>query len=140
MLLKIAIPVLDGWLLGHLGETRHFALVDADSGNRVMFRTQIVAAPPHEPGSFPRWLREQGVQVLIAARNGSGQRALDNWVHHGIEVRAGRPGLPVAALVVACLAGQLPPIREGCDHQHDSTAGKHECQLAGYLKGQTSVR
>jgi predicted Fe-Mo cluster-binding NifX family protein len=137
MNLKIAIPVIDGRLLGHFGESKQFTLVEADRHSRVIVCTQIVEAPPHEPGSFPRWLREQGVQVLIVGRNGIGQRALDNLVHHGIEVRAGRPSTRIEALVVACLGGQLPRLQEGCDYHHDSAAGEHECPLADYLKGQT---
>ena len=137
MLLKIAIPVVDGRLLGHFGESKQFALVEADPQSRVIVRTQIIAAPPHEPGSFPRWLREQGVQVLIVGHKGIGQRALDNLVHLGIEVRAGRPGTPIEALAAASLGEQLPQMQEGCDHQHDSAAGERECPLADYLKTPT---
>jgi predicted Fe-Mo cluster-binding NifX family protein len=134
MNLKIAIPVVDGRLLGHLGESKHFALVEAERQSRVIVRTEIVEAPPHEPGSFPSWLRERSVQVLIVGRNGIGQRALDNLIHHKIEVRAGRSGTPVEALVVAYLGGQLPQIQKGCDHQHGQvnqpqTAAPHECRL-----------
>jgi predicted Fe-Mo cluster-binding NifX family protein len=134
MILKIAIPVVDGRLLGHFGESKHFALVEADRQSRVVVRTQIVEAPPHEPGSFPRWLREQGAEVLIVGRNGIGQRALDNLIHLGIEVRAGRSGTPVEALVVACLGGQLPRIQEGCNHQHGQgkilqPTAPHDCRL-----------
>jgi len=134
MFLKIAIPVVDGRLLGHFGESKHFALVEADRQSRVIVCTQIVEAPPHEPGSFPRWLRERGVHVLIVGRNGIGQRALDNLVHHGFEVRAGRSGTPAEALVVACLGGQLHQIQEGCNHQHSQAnrlqaTAPHECRL-----------
>jgi predicted Fe-Mo cluster-binding NifX family protein len=134
MLLKIAIPVVDGRLLGHFGESKHFALVEADGRNRIIVCTQIVEAPLHEPDSLPGWLRDCSVQVLIVGRNDIGQRALDNLVHHKIEVRAGRSGTPVEALVVACLGGQLPQIQEGCDHQHGQanqpqTAVPHEYRL-----------
>jgi predicted Fe-Mo cluster-binding NifX family protein len=131
MLLKIAIPVLNGRLLGHLGETKQFALVEADQQNRVIGRTQIVAAPPHEPGSFPRWLREQGVRVVIAV--GIGQRALDNLNHYGIEVWSGQIGAPAKTQVVAWLAGQLTRSPSGCAHQRGEAEG-HECQLSDYLK------
>jgi predicted Fe-Mo cluster-binding NifX family protein len=140
MLLKIAIPVVDGRLLGHFGESKHFALVEADRQSRVIICTQIVEAPTHEPGSFTRWLREQGVQVVIVGRNGIGQRALDNLVHHGIEVRTDRPGTPIEVLVAACLGGQLPRMQEGCDHQHDTAAGERECPLADYLNAPTPRR
>lgn len=135
MNLKIAIPAADGRLIGHLGETKQFALVEADRQNRVIVRAQIVAAPPHEPGSFPRWLREQGVQMIIVSN--IGQRALDNLNHHGIEVCAGQAGTPVDALAAAYLDGHLAQTQTGCDHRHDSAAGNHACQLADYLQGQT---
>ncbi len=129
--LKIAIPIVDGRLYGHFGDSRHFALVEAHLQSRAIIRTQTVEAPPHKPGSFPHWLREQGVQVLIAA--GIGQRALDNLTHHGIEVRIGQAGAPVESLVAAWLAGQLTRMPNGCDHQHGKAAG-HECRLSDYLK------
>ena len=103
--------------------------------NRRASALLLAAAPAHEPGSFPRWLRDRSVQVLIVGRNGIGQQALDNLVHHEIEVRAGRCGTPVEALVVACLGGHLPKIQEGCDHRHDPAAKAHECRLAAYMEG-----
>jgi predicted Fe-Mo cluster-binding NifX family protein len=136
-LLKIAVPVVDGRLHGHFAGSSHFVLVEVDRQSRVIGCTQTLPAPPHEPGSFPRWLREQGIQVLIVGGNGIGQRALDNLVYHGIEVLTGRPGTPVEALVTACLEGQLPQTREGCDHQHDPLAKAHECRLASYLQRPT---
>jgi predicted Fe-Mo cluster-binding NifX family protein len=126
----IAIPIIDGQRLGHLGEARRFALVEVEPKNRAAIRSQVVAAPSHEPGSFPRWLREQGVRAVIAA--GIGQRALDNLTHHGIEVRLGPAGASVESLVAAWLAGQLTRLSNGCAHQHGEAAG-HECRLSDYL-------
>jgi ATP-binding protein involved in chromosome partitioning len=131
MLLKIAIPVVDGRLLGHLGEARQFALVEVNPQTRTVVRSQVIEAPPHEPGSFPRWLREQGVQVAIAAD--IGQRALDNLNHHDIEVRIGRAGASAKSLVTGWLAGQFSQMPKGCAQQHGEMTG-HECQLSDYLK------
>jgi predicted Fe-Mo cluster-binding NifX family protein len=66
------------------------------SGRKIL-RSRVAAPPPHEPGSFPRWLRERGVQVIIVGS--IGQRALDNLLHQGIEVRTGRPGATVEILL-----------------------------------------
>ena len=134
MNLKIAMPVIDGRLHDHFGEATHFAFVEADRQSRAIFRTQTIEAPPHEPGSFPRWLHEQGVQVLIVGSNGIGQRALDNLVHHGIEVRDGRSGESVTVLIAECLKGQLPQTRQGCNQQRGQahkpqTTASHECRL-----------
>jgi predicted Fe-Mo cluster-binding NifX family protein len=123
--MKIAIPVENGHLHGHFGGCRQFALVDADREHKLILATQTVAAPPHAPGLFPRWLREQGVDVVIVG--GIGQRALDIFAQHGIEVRAGQPDAPVEALVTACLNGQLTSAPEGCAHhgRHDDDHGHH---------------
>lgn len=135
MNLKIAMPVVDGRLLEHLGEATHFEFVEANRQSRAIGNSQTVEAPPHEPGSFPRWLREQGVQVLIVGRNGIGQRAFGNLVHHGIEVCTGRSGELVGVLVAECLQGRLPPTRQGCDHQRGQANQSHECRL--HLEFQT---
>ena len=135
MNVKIAMPVVNGRLQNHFGEATHFALVEADRQRRAIIRTQTVEAPPHELGSFPRWLREQGVQVLIVGRNGIGQRAFGNLVYHGIEVCTGRSGELVTVLVAECLQGLLPPTRQGCDHQRGQVNQPHECRL--HLEFQT---
>jgi ATP-binding protein involved in chromosome partitioning len=127
----IAIPIIDGQEVGHLGEAQRFALVETDPSGCAIVRSRVVEAPPHEPGSFPRWLREQGVQMVIAA--GIGQRALDNLSHHGIEVRIAQPGAQAESLVVAWLAGQLTRMPNGCDYRHGEATG-HECRLSDYLE------
>jgi predicted Fe-Mo cluster-binding NifX family protein len=131
MLLKIAIPIAEGRLPAHFGEAKQFALAEADLSGRKILRSRVVAAPPHEPGSFPRWLREQGVQVMIVGS--IGRRALDNLLHHGIEVKTGRPGATVEILLADYLGGKLSPMQDGCDHQHGQTAETYECRLADYL-------
>ncbi len=139
MLLKIAIPVVDGRLAAHFGEIKLFAVVEADRQRRVMVRTQIIAAPPHEPGSLPRWLRGQGVQILIAGGNGIGRRALDYLVHHGIEVLAGRPGTPVETLVAAGLEERLPKMQDGCDNHQEPAVKTDACRLAAYFERQADA-
>ena len=137
MPLKIAVPILDGRLSGHFGEANFFAVAEADRQSRNIVRTQIVPAPPHEPGSLPRWLREQGVQILIAGDNGMGRRALDYLVHHGMDVLAGHPGTPVEPLVVAGLEGRLPKMHGGCNQRLGPATKAQDCRLAAYFERQT---
>ncbi|MHB1305887.1 MAG: NifB/NifX family molybdenum-iron cluster-binding protein [Limisphaerales bacterium] len=120
--MKIAIPVENGCLHGHFGGCREFALVQIDPERKESLRTDVVPAPEHQPGAFPRWLREQGVGLVIAG--GIGHRALALFAQHGIEVRAGRPETPVADLVSAWLAGTLTATPDGCDH-HGHDHGHH---------------
>jgi predicted Fe-Mo cluster-binding NifX family protein len=123
--MKIAIPVDNGRLNSHFGGSRHFALIEVDPNTKATLRAETLPAPEHQPGVFPRWLRELGVGVVIVG--GIGQRALDIFALHGIEVRAGQPGAPVEALVAAYLEGRLVQTPEGCaHHQHNHEHGHEE--------------
>ena len=123
--MEIAIPHDNGRLHGHFGGCREFALVEVDRENKVALRTEIVPAPEHQPGLFPRWLREQGVEVVIAG--GIGRRALAIFAEHGITVRAGLPAAGLAELVAAYLNGQLTLTPDGCEH-HDEHGHHHHHQ------------
>jgi predicted Fe-Mo cluster-binding NifX family protein len=122
--MKIAIPHENGRLHGRFGGCREFALVQVDAEKRVTQKTDVLPAPEHKPGAIPRWLREQGVEVVIAG--GIGHRALDIFSHHGITVRAGKPGARVEALVASYLRGVLTNPPNGCEHHghvHDHAPG-----------------
>jgi predicted Fe-Mo cluster-binding NifX family protein len=71
--MKIAIPLADGLLSMHFGHCESFALLDVDMDNKQIVSTDVVAAPPHEPGLLPRWLGERDVNMIITG--GMGQRA-----------------------------------------------------------------
>lgn len=121
--MKIAIPTENDCLHGHFGGCRHFSLVEVDLVEKTVIKSETVPAPEHQPGAFPRWLREQGVEVVIAG--GIGHRALANFAHHGITVRAGLPKATVEELVHAYLAGKLVNSPEGCEHHGDGHGGGH---------------
>jgi ATP-binding protein involved in chromosome partitioning len=134
MNIRIAIPTANGRLHGHFGGAREFTFVDADPKSRVVVARQVVPAPPHQPGLFPCWLREQGVQVVLAG--GIGHRALDLLAQQGITVRAAQPEALVEAATAAFLTGTLTATPQGCshhghhepghdhDHDHESHHGK----------------
>lgn len=113
--MKIAIPYEDGRLNGHFGGCREFALVEIDPDKKAILRTDVVPAPEHQPGLFPRWLRQQGVTVVIVG--GIGRRALDIFAEEGIEVRAGNPGASVDELVTTYLSGQRTLAPDACGQQ-----------------------
>lgn len=113
----IAIPVTVDRLADHFGAADSFVLVETDRERRVILRSRILPSPPHTPGTFPRWLREQGVQTLVVASRGIAARALDYLLWHGVAVYAGMPGTPAETLALACLEHRLPPVRRGCARQ-----------------------
>jgi len=117
----MTIPTTEGRLQEHFGGCREFTLVQADPGQRRILNTRTVPPPPHAPGLFPRWLREQGANVVIAG--GIGRRALALFAQQGIAVRAGQPGTTVEDLASAYLNGHLVNEPEGCAHHPDDAGG-----------------
>ena len=70
--------------------------------------------PPHEPGVLPRWLHEQGVNVVVAG--GMGQRAYQLFAQNDIKVIVGAPASDPDDIVAAYLAGTLETGENVCDH------------------------
>ncbi|MBM4093014.1 MAG: ATPase [Planctomycetes bacterium] len=112
--MKIAIPLADGRLCMHFGHCEQFALVDVDEAARESQRAVLLTPPAHEPGLLPRWLHEQGADVVIAG--GMGQRAQQLFAQNGIRVLVGAPADTPEELVSAYLAGTLKNGQNVCDH------------------------
>lgn len=112
--MTIAIPVADERLCVHFGHCDRFALVEVDEPQQRVISTSYRTPPPHEPGVLPRWLREQGVSVVIAG--GMGRRAMEFFRVLGIRVLLGAPAETPEQLVAAFLGGTLPTGENTCDH------------------------
>jgi len=112
--MRIAIPVTYGQLSAHFGHCEQFALVQVESTSKAVLATDYVAPPAHEPGVLPRWLHEQGVDVIIAG--GMGQRAQQLFAQKGIEVIVGARCRTVQQTVTDFLQGTLEASENPCDH------------------------
>jgi len=112
--MRIAIPITGGRLCHHFGHCETFALVDVDPATKQTTSSTEVAAPEHQPGLLPPWLKERGVNVVIAG--GMGGRARSLFQAASIEVLAGAPEEPAAALVRQYLEGTLVTGESSCDH------------------------
>jgi predicted Fe-Mo cluster-binding NifX family protein len=110
--MKFAIPLAEGKLTAHFGHCQEFALVDVED-NKIK-NTKKMVPPPHEPGVLPRWLREQGTNVIIAG--GMGARALELFAQSGIKVLTGAPSLIPEELVQQYLDKALQTGFNMCDH------------------------
>jgi ATP-binding protein involved in chromosome partitioning len=109
-----AIPIADEKLCSHFGHCDQFALVDVDPVTNEITGKRKITPPPHEPGLLPRWLNDQGVNVVIAG--GMGQHAQSIFVEQGINVVIGAPSDEPETLVNAYLAGSLATGPNRCDH------------------------
>jgi ATP-binding protein involved in chromosome partitioning len=122
-MMKIAIPLTGGRLSAHFGHCEQFALVEADLISKQILAQALVTPPPHEPGLLPRWLHQQGVQVVIAG--GMGRRALELFAQNGIAVHAGAPGDTPENLARSFVTGGLGGGTPTCGHDHSSCSDAH---------------
>jgi len=112
--MKIAIPLARGKLSLHFGHCEAFALIEVDENKKQITKTDILDAPPHQPGFLPRWLAEKGAQVIITG--GMGQRAQAIFAEHNIEVIVGAKSETPEEIVTAYLNGTLETSDNICDH------------------------
>jgi len=68
--MKIAIPTVGGHLCPHFGHCEQFAMIEADTQKKEILNIDLLTPPPHEPGVLPRWLSEQGTDVIITGGMG----------------------------------------------------------------------
>jgi predicted Fe-Mo cluster-binding NifX family protein len=104
----------DGQLAQHFGHCAKFALVDVDPATKRIIASTQVDAPEHQPGLLPPWLKERGVNLVIAG--GMGGRAHALFQAASIEVITGAPAEAVQTLVQQYLDGTLVTGANACDH------------------------
>jgi len=109
--MRVAIPVTGGLVSPHFGRCEEFVLFDLEGGD-VQNRT-CVQPPPHEPGAFPAWLKEQGANTIIATGMGGRAQALFN--QQGIEVVLGAPQDSPDEVITRYLNGTLEIGENVCD-------------------------
>ncbi len=112
--MKVAIPVTDGRLSMHFGHSEQFAIIEVDRDKKEIRGSELIEAPPHEPGLLPVWLREHGADLIITG--GMGRRAQTLFHESGIEVIVGAPAAEPENVVRDYLAGTLVTGSNICDH------------------------
>jgi predicted Fe-Mo cluster-binding NifX family protein len=101
----IAVPLANRRFTPHFGAADEFALFTVADDDRAVAAASIVAAPAHERGAYPKWLRAQGVTTILAG--GMGMRATQMLAGYGIEVVAGVEDADPRTLVQSYLEGTL---------------------------------
>ena len=112
--MRVAIPVCEGVLSMHFGHCEKFELLDVDPDTKAIVGTTALEPPPHEPGVLPRWLREKGVNLVIAG--GMGMRAQQLFEQAGVKVIVGAPSAEPESVVADYLTGKLVTGKNVCDH------------------------
>ncbi len=112
--MRIAIPVSEGVLAAHFGHCETFAMFDVEEEGNTVVAFNEVTPPPHAPGLLPRWLAENGANVIIAG--GMGQKAIQLFVQNGIKVFTGAPVAAPEMLVKDFIQGSLTTGTNLCDH------------------------
>jgi len=112
--MKIAIPLVQGQLSQHFGHCSEFAILEVDDQNKKILNKSILQPPAHEPGVLPRWLQEQGANVIIAG--GMGQRAQQLFAQNGIMVVVGATSGTPEELALDFLNHTLETGANLCDH------------------------
>ncbi|MDD5483263.1 MAG: iron-sulfur cluster carrier protein MrpORP [Kiritimatiellae bacterium] len=114
IIMKIAIPIAEGKLCMHFGHCEQFALLEADKKTKKITEKKFLTPPAHEPGVLPKWLHEQGANIIIAG--GMGQRAQNLFAENNITVVVGAPGEEPEKVAAAWLSGTLQAGTNVCDH------------------------
>jgi len=112
--MRIAIPTAEGKLALHFGHCTEFAMIDVDVDKGAILATDAAAPPPHAPGVLPQWLKQQGVDLVIAG--GMGSRAQGLFAESGVQVVVGAPVDTPENLVNAYLRQELETSDNVCDH------------------------
>jgi predicted Fe-Mo cluster-binding NifX family protein len=106
---------LNGQISQHFGRCPSYLIVDVE-GNEIK-KSDIISNPyydNHIPGMVPKFISEQGVNVMIAG--GMGPRAIDMFSNFGIEVVTGAIG-NAGNVLKAYLQGEISGV-EPCKHDH----------------------
>ena len=107
-----AVPTTNGELTQHFGHCERFAIVETED-NKII-KEEFVVPPLHQPGVYPKYLADRGVNVIIAG--GMGQQAQELFAMNNIEVYVGITVDSPKKLVQYYLDEQLEAGDNLCDH------------------------
>jgi predicted Fe-Mo cluster-binding NifX family protein len=109
---KFAIPTVGNVLTPHFGHCERFTIVETEDDQ--ILSVHYLSPPVHQPGSYPRFLADQGVNVIISG--GMGFKAQDLFAENNIEVCIGVSSDSPEYLVEQYLKNQLTTGENLCDH------------------------
>jgi len=110
--MKIAVACEGKTITQHFGHCENFTFFET-KGNKII-HSEALANPGHRPGFLPKFVAENGAEVIIAGGMGGG--AVDLFNEANIEVVVGANG-DAETNVLAYLAGELVSTGSVC-HDH----------------------
>jgi predicted Fe-Mo cluster-binding NifX family protein len=118
--MKIAVASENEHVTGHFGHCQNFNIYSVENGNIVDHVS--IPNPGHKPGFLPRFLNDQGVNVIISG--GMGGAAVQIFNENNIEVVIGTEGLAKSA-VEKYNKGELKSTGSVChEHAHEGNCGE----------------
>lgn len=116
--MKVAIPLEGDKISSHFGRCYQFAFFEIE--NNKILNKEIVNAPPHQRGLFPQFLKDKGVELVIAS--GIGRKALEMLSQLNIKVIQGIEG-EIDEIIKKFLEGKLKGEKNLCERRKE---GKNE--------------
>lgn len=109
----IVIPVTGGKLSAHFGHCEEFYFATTEEGKITEEKTII--PPTHKPGLYPKWVKEQGGDLVITG--GMGPKAVALFDENGVEVITGADAKLPREIVENYLDGTLETTQNSCHHE-----------------------
>ncbi len=86
--MRIAISTDGNFVSAHFGRCPYFTILEIE-GNKLI-KKELIENPGHQPGFLPEFLKQKGVECIIAG--GMGQRAAGLFAKLGIKTIVGATG------------------------------------------------
>jgi predicted DNA-binding protein (UPF0251 family)/predicted Fe-Mo cluster-binding NifX family protein len=111
----VAVPYLQGNVNAHFGSTQAFLVAEATDGKVDKTTLYQVQGMQHNHAGIAGFLREQGVQVILAGGMGAPMQAA--LKAQGFDLYCGVSG-PAVEAVEAFLRGDIEQSESTCGHHH----------------------
>lgn len=134
--MRVAISIDRDYVSAHFGRCPSFTIIELNDGK--ITEKELIQNPGHQPGFLPQFLKQKGVECIVAG--GMGVRAQGLFVESGIKIILGAQG-KIDEVIDQLQKGTLksgeslckPGAGKGygldktqCDHPHEK--GHHVCK------------
>lgn len=122
--MRIAVPVRDGVLSEHFGQSPQVVMLEVDPQARTIISQTTLALPAHAPGAIPQFIIDQKADLVLTC--GVGQRAVIMLADAGVRVIDGVTVEAPRKLTEDLLHDRLVVHRNTCSHQHHTCDHDHD--------------